>query len=377
MDTALSLERDAHRVIRQLWRGGPRSRIGLAQALGLTPAALTRICQQLLALHIVEETGPTAPATRGRPSVPLRILPGGGYALGVTLSRGALDIAVLDIAGGLVGSVEERFDSPDPRDFVRTLRRRVLELSDAHDLLGQRILGLGLAVPGPVTSRMEDRWHLVESLAQWRDIPLREMMTEALALPVWVANDANVATLAEYYLGGLAERCATAVVILLAQGIGAGVIDNGWLLRGENGNVGEIGCFYPLDRPRPSLLDLIRTLQGAGCPIESAHDFAARTKGYEPIVRGWTERAAQQLEQAVNGAIAWFDPGEIVLTGPLPPAVLAQLAARLNAGNLIRGAHHVQPPPVSASGLAGRATTLGAGLLPLNATLHIFDGIVP
>lgn len=369
----LALDKEHYRVIRRLWRHGPQSRIQLAQRLGLSPAAMTKIGRHLLQLGVVEEAGSEQPQARGRPSVPLRVAAAAGYSIGVTLHKGSLDIALTDFVGTRVAALQEPFDDPDPARFARVLRRRVHDLTERHQLLGKRMLGVGLAVPGPVTSPDADRWYTVDTLAQWRDVPLRQMMMDALALPVWIENDANAATLAEYFLGGLGERCATAVVILPGFGIGAGVIESRRMLRGAFGNAGEIGCLYPGDAPRPSTLDLLETLARAGCDVTAVRDLEQLDPRFEHVVVQWATRAAQQLELVINGAIAWLDPGEIMLSGPLPRRVLGQLAQRLNDADLIRGAHREAPPRVSVSNLGAGATTLGAALLPIIAAAQIFD----
>ena len=46
-------------------------------------------------------------------------------------------------------------------------------------------------------------------------------------------KDANTATIAEFYLGGLLHETSTAVVLLFGYGIGAGVIVDGRLVRGK------------------------------------------------------------------------------------------------------------------------------------------------
>lgn len=377
MFAPLTLDPEQKLVVRELWRHGPQSRIQLAARLQISPAAMTKMSRSLLALGLVQEAEAQIPAARGRPAIPLRISPTGGYSVGATLHRNMLEIVLLNYAGGIIATLQEHFDDPDPRRFAKVLGRRIHQLTEQHQLLGSRLLGVGVGVPGSVYASGGDRWHTVESLSGWRDVSLREVLSDLLALPVWIENDANAAAIAEYHLGGLARRCATTVVILLGHGIGAGVIDNGWLLRGQMGNAGEIGCLYPLNRPRPSTLDLLETLRAQGCEISSISRFEEQANGQSAVVEAWAIRAARQLELVVNGALAWFDPGEIVLSGPLPPSVLDQVAQHLRKGDLIGAAHRDSVPDISVSSLGGAATTLGAALLPINDSAAIIGGYGP
>ncbi len=72
------------------------------------------------------------------------------------------------------------------------------------------------------------------------DVPFRDLMSERLALPVFVDNDTNAAVLAEQRHG--AGRGANDVVMLtLGTGIGGGLVLAGEVYRGARGAAGEIG----------------------------------------------------------------------------------------------------------------------------------------
>ena len=72
------------------------------------------------------------------------------------------------------------------------------------------------------------------------DIPFRDVMSERLGLPVYLDNDANVATLVEQRFG--AARGANHVVgLTIGTGIGGGLILNGRVYRGHAGSGAELG----------------------------------------------------------------------------------------------------------------------------------------
>jgi predicted NBD/HSP70 family sugar kinase len=366
--SSLSLYDEEKRLLWHLRTHGPAPRSELATALQISNAAVTKLSRNLLTLGLIEEEGVSLAQGRGRPTVPLRVSPEGGYAVGATVHKGVLEIAVVDYAGGVISLTSEKVEAPDPHDFAKRLDRRIHELAIEHRLLGRRLLGVGLGVPGPALSRDGNRWSVVHALPGWRDVPLRQIMDETLGLPVWIENDATAAALAEYYLGGLLQRCSTAVVFLLGYGIGAGIVHEGRLLRGEMGNAGEIGTLYPIDRPRPSTLDLLSVLRAEGCDIVSLADFERQTQGHGAVIERWLDRAAKQLELTVNSAIAWFDPGAIMLSSPLPGTLITRLADRLNGGKLVWGDHRTASL-VEASRLGGASTALGAALLPIHASI--------
>ncbi len=363
----LKLHPEEKRLLWHLRTRGPTPRIALAAVLQASNASLTKISQNLLNLGLIEELAPTDAKARGRPMVPLSISAGGGCAVGATVHKGVLEIALVDYAGGVISLTSEAVGAPDPTDFARILDRRINELSVQHRLLGTRFLGVGIALPGPSLSRDRDLWQVVHELPGWRNVPLKPIFDDVLGFPAMLENDANCAALAEYYLGGTIRRSFSAVVVLLGYGIGAGIIEDGRLAWGQVGAAGEIGALYPADRPRPTTLDLLSTLQAAGCKIESVGHFDEITRGYEDAIESWLHRTAKLLEPTVSSAVAWFDPGEVILSSPLPRSLLVRLADKLNHGDVRWGLHRPRFD-VQASELGGSAIALGAALLPIHAS---------
>lgn len=371
--TRLNLLSEEKRLLWHLRTKGPMPRTELAMALQVSNSALTKLSHNLISLGLVQEREAAGTASRGRPTVPLGVCAQGGFAAGATVHKGVLEIALVDFAGGVIALDSEQIGAPDPGEFAEILERRLNELCVRHRLLGMRFLGIGVGIPGPSMTRHGEHWHTVKELPGWRNVPLREMLDDTLGTTVLLENDAKAAALAEYYLNGAMAKVSTVVVILLGYGIGAGVIEDGRLVKGEFGGAGEIGRLYPGDQPRPTTLDLLSVLREAGCRIESVANFDTLTAGYEDVVEQWLERAAGQLEGLVNGAIAWFDPQDIVLSSPLPESVVTRLAAQLNALPL-RWPGERERGLVRVSRLGGSAIALGAALLPIHsATALVFQ----
>jgi glucokinase len=82
------------------------------------------------------------------------------------------------------------------------------------------------------------------------DLPIRDMMQERLGLPVFIDNDANLATLAEHRFGA-ARGTDNAVMVTVGTGIGGGLILDGRLYRGSSGAGAELGhVVVDMDGPR-------------------------------------------------------------------------------------------------------------------------------
>jgi glucokinase len=108
---------------------------------------------------------------------------------------------------------------------------------------------VGISSPGPL-----DPWRGIvlepPNLAGWRDVPLRDVVGEALGLPAALERDTNVAAQAEWRYGA-GRGTRDLVYVTISTGVGAGVIVDGRPLAGPFGMAGELGhLVIDLDGPR-------------------------------------------------------------------------------------------------------------------------------
>ena len=78
-------------------------------------------------------------------------------------------------------------------------------------------------------------------------MPLRKILSDAFpGIPVYIANDANGAALAELYTGAFVG-CKTGVLLTLGTGLGGGIILNGKMFNGGMNHGVELGHAYLVD----------------------------------------------------------------------------------------------------------------------------------
>lgn len=122
--------------------------------------------------------------------------------------------------------------------IVEAIERSIAETASATGLGRDACLGVGIGSPGPL-DRQRGVVIFTPNLG-WRDVPLRDRVQDAVRLPATLDNDANCATLGEWWLG--AARGARHVVgLTLGTGIGGGLILDGRLYHGASDVAGEIG----------------------------------------------------------------------------------------------------------------------------------------
>src|SRR5215204_1584710 len=158
------------------------------------------------------------------------------------------------------------------------------------------------------------------------DVPVRDLMSERLGLPVEVDNDSTAALVAEHRAGA-ARGARHAVLITLGTGIGGGLLLDGRIYRGADGLGAELGhMVIDLDGP-----DCQGACPGRGCLEVLASGTAIGVAGRE------AGRAAPDSElgrrAAAGGEITGALVTELAHAGdPVAREALAEVGRRLGAG---------------------------------------------
>jgi glucokinase len=100
------------------------------------------------------------------------------------------------------------------------------------------VAGVGIGSPGPLDR--ENGIVIITPNLGWKDFPLRDMVSDRVKLPATLDNDANCATLGEWWLGA-AKGGRNVVGFTLGTGIGGGLILDGRLYHGASDVAGELG----------------------------------------------------------------------------------------------------------------------------------------
>lgn len=217
------------------------SRVELTAATGLSPQAVSNICQRLIDLGMVRVAGKASSGV-GKPRTLLALDPTGAYAVGVHLDPALVSIVLLDLVGDLVARtsfVTSTGDSPD--GLLTGIGERVGRLIDESGIDRTRVAGVGIASPGPIdaeTGTVLDP----PLLTEWHDVPVRDRIAEATGLPALLDKDVVAGVVAERW-AGQATDSRNALFVYLGAGIGIGVISGDVVVRGASGNAGDVGMF--------------------------------------------------------------------------------------------------------------------------------------
>jgi glucokinase len=187
-------------------------------------------------------------------------------------------------------------------------------------------------------------------------VPLRQLLSERLGVPVYVDNDANVAALAEAYDDDLRPLAGVLIMITVGTGVGGGIVLNGRVFRGATGAAPELGHIIigadlthgapePAPRaPQPASLEALASGR--------ALDALGRKRGFEDgaavveAARAGDERAlealrilGERLGIGIANVVNLFDPDLVVVGGGVSQAgeLLLEPARRTAHGFILPG----------------------------------------
>jgi glucokinase len=154
----------------------------------------------------------------------------------------AIDIGGTKLDVGIVdadGHVRDRHvvATPHPTD-AETLFATLAAAIDHLDVRTHRPDAVGVGCGGPMTRGGEAVSPL--NIPAWRDFPLRARLAEYSGLPVSIDNDAKALARAEGWLGA-AAGVRDYIAMVVSTGVGGGIVVDGRLLEGADGNAGHVG----------------------------------------------------------------------------------------------------------------------------------------
>lgn len=157
----------------------------------------------------------------------------GGETIGVDLGGTKMLVGVLSGTESLYVQREASTGQTED-ELVELLVREIEEARQARP----DAAAVGLGIPATID---HDRGVAVAAVnLPLSELPIRDLVSERVGLPVFVDNDANVAAFAEY-LFGAAKGMPHMVMLTVGTGIGGGLVLDGEIYRGSTGAGAELG----------------------------------------------------------------------------------------------------------------------------------------
>lgn len=216
----------------------PISRAEIARETALQRSTVSAIVDDLQIHNLIEEIG-TGDSTGGRKPTLLKLKTDIPVAIGVDITPRETTIASSDLAGRILW--KKKFpttsDSAQMSKRITSTIEKYISENPGHQL------EVGITIPGVADQTNGNVLYV--PYFKWRNWDISSQITKKTNLRVTVDNDANSTALAELWFGEERSRKNhNFITVLVAEGVGTGIIFDGQVYRGEQGAAGEFGHMF-------------------------------------------------------------------------------------------------------------------------------------
>jgi predicted NBD/HSP70 family sugar kinase len=369
-------------LVRRMCANPGLSRADLATAVGLTKSTVSTLVRELIEEGWLVEREIVATGELGRRPTPLFIDDTRLLMLGAEVGIEATRVVAVSLTGNVLATVVANHGSGrSAKACIGSLATALLKLRGQLDPANQRIIGIGVGLPGGV-----DEANAVLRFAPnlgWHDVPVGALLGEKLAasalagVPLFVQNEADVAALGEVEFN-LSQASDPLLYLSINQGVGAGVIVGDRLLTGSRGFAGEVGhiilkrngppcscgrrgCAEALIGPRAMLPPEQQT--GLPSPSTPLAEIQRRLAAGDPDMLRAVKKAGGYLGVLLQNLAAAYDPACIVLGGSCIDLGEPFVQTALQTLNEYAADANLSPPTVRTSRFGADAVAVGAAAL--------------
>ncbi|MEW2130915.1 ROK family transcriptional regulator [Streptomyces sp. NPDC005435] len=378
-------------VLQRLYFDGPLSRFELGPATGLSSGSVSNVVADLVADGLVEEAG-SVDSDGGRPRTLLRVAPHSGQMIGVDVGETRVRVELFDLALTELARVEHPLapQSYDVEVIVGHIRDGIAEVLAAPEAVPDRLLGVGVGVPGIIEHTAEQGAVVHGQTIGWDGVPLERLLRATSQLPddvpYFIDNGAKTLGQAEMWFGA-GRGARNALVVLFGSGVGACLVapdveqgravEWGHLtvrVRGRRCRCGAPGC---LEAYAGAESLLARWREEGGRPPEDTDEETALTAmlaaAYpagdaepDPVALAVLEETAEYLGAGLSDLINLFQPERILIGGwaGLQLGTRFLPAVRRHAATYALR-HPADRVTIELGRLGPDAVTVGAAILPL------------
>ncbi len=263
-----------------------------------------------------------------------------GYWLGVDLGGTKILAGLFDDDLKLLArSKQPTAPEGGPAGVVANLGKAVEAVVREANIDATQIRGMGVGIPGQIdlgTTKVKFAPNL-----DWRDVDLKPLVPASWQWPIVLENDVRMGTYGEF-AHGAAKGARNVLGVFVGTGVGGGMILNGDLFTGFNGNAGEIGHLvihwrqgaslesiagrkYMMKRAKEKLDDSPKRVRKEWKGVDLAGVRSSQLAEYyqkdDPVAVELVDDAARALGAAIGGLVNFISPEVVVIGGGVTGAL--------------------------------------------------------
>ncbi len=226
------------KIVKHLYVKGARTNADICSRFSISSPTSIMLLNELVAEGLVEKQG-RGKSLGGRKPELYGLCDGSLFVLSIHVEKFKTRIAIFDNNNHVISGVHTfAIELTTDLSALAQIHAHAQALLQASGIELKKLVGVGISMPGLVASK-EGNNHTYLRTAEAPE-SLQQLLEQLFDKPVFIQNDANSATLAEYRFG-LAHGRRDVLVLSMDWGIGMGVILDGKLRSGASGFAGEFG----------------------------------------------------------------------------------------------------------------------------------------
>lgn len=162
-----------------------------------------------------------------------------GYVIGVDLGGTKIHGAIADLEGNIIAS---QVVPTEAKDGDKAVLNRIIGVIDKvlekSGKTSEEVKAIGIGSPGPLDTKKGTI--VASSNLPFKNFSLVDPIKNKFNVPVYLDNDANVATIGEFMFGA-GKNTNNMIYVTVSTGVGGGAILNGKIFRGNTSNALEVG----------------------------------------------------------------------------------------------------------------------------------------
>jgi glucokinase len=316
-----------------------------------------------------------------------------GLRGGIDLGGTKIEAIVVDADQKVVGQARQ----PTPTDggpnaVADHMATAMQEAAKAAHVKTSALAGIGVGSPGDVDEQAGTVGN-ARNLPDWMGaFALASVLKDKLGATVYLGNDVQVATQAEFELGA-GKPYGSLLGVMWGTGVGGGLILDGkpWLGRGGAGEIGHMvvkrnGAHCPCGRrgcmeayagraametkarrevDKGAQTDLFKLMKQRGRTRLTSAVWAGAVEQGDHLAAELIERAVKALGAGIASAVNLLDVEAVVIGGGLGVRFGQPMAERISTEMHPHLFNDTRPPAVRVAGLGDLGGAIGAAMLAL------------
>jgi len=352
-------------VLQQIVNAGPISRSQISRNLCLNKVTVSDIYSQLLSEGLIREVGHGV-STRngGRKPVMALLNVGYGYVISINILRSRFSMITCRLDGR-----SENYQSVSTRD---------VDLTTVLDMIDERIsatiaasetklLGISFGLDGVIY----DNQILGASLKGFKNFDLAKYFSDKFQVPVVLENLANESAIYERDFSGKGVY-NNLISVTIRDQVSAGIITEGHLYRGHNGEAGNIGSCPLADRYEEKTSDTVNHYVAERPVLQKIMAYQKLDRvdvnrirrdylGHRPELLAILDEFAFYLAKVLGNLSNTFAPDAIVVNAPileLLPEIMDKVRTYVDSMAIMRKAPMILTKNAKEASLMGGASAI-------------------